>query len=83
MMHTPAEPELATVPAPTGEALVSFLRASAHEWSGITGAVDPDALIMFGLYVVVSLTGGLTFNTISIALPKIVDERLGADVPLL
>jgi DNA-binding MarR family transcriptional regulator len=49
MMHTPAEPELATVPAPTGEALVSFLRASAHEWSGITGAVDPDALIMFGL----------------------------------
>ena len=41
------------------------------------------ALTMFGLYVVVSLAGGLTFNTISIALPKIVDERLGADVPLL
>lgn len=41
------------------------------------------ALIMFGLYVVISLAGGLTFNTISIALPKIVDERLGADVPLL
>jgi len=32
---------------------------------------------------VISLSGGLTFNTISIALPKIVDERLGADVPLL
>jgi MFS family permease len=41
------------------------------------------ALTMFGLYVVISLAGGLTFNTISIALPKIVDERLGADVPLL
>jgi MFS family permease len=41
------------------------------------------ALIMFGLYVVISLAGGLTFNTISIALPKIVDERLGTDVPLL
>jgi MFS family permease len=41
------------------------------------------ALIMFSLYVVISLAGGLTFNTISIALPKIVDERLGADVPLL
>src|ERR1700690_453545 len=40
-------------------------------------------LTMFGLYVVISLAGGLTFNTISIALPKIVDERLGADVPLL
>lgn len=41
------------------------------------------ALVMFGLYTVISLAGGLTFNTISIALPKIVDERLGADVPLL
>jgi len=41
------------------------------------------AMILFGLYVVISLSGGLTFNTISIALPKIVDERLGAEVPLL
>jgi MFS family permease len=41
------------------------------------------AMIMFGLYVVISLAGGLTFNTISIALPKIVDERLGEGVPLL
>jgi len=41
------------------------------------------ALIMFSLYVVISLAGGLTFNTISIALPKIVDERLGEGVPLL
>src|SRR3989304_1045762 len=40
-------------------------------------------LIMFGLYVVISLSGGLTFNTISIALPKIVDERLGAGVARL
>jgi MFS family permease len=41
------------------------------------------AMILFALYVVISLAGGLTFNTISIALPKIVDERLGTDVPLL
>lgn len=40
-------------------------------------------MIMLGLYVVISLSGGLTFNTISIALPKIVDERLGTGVPLL
>ena len=40
------------------------------------------AVIMFGLYVVISLSGGLTFNTVSIALPKIVDERAGADLPL-
>jgi MFS family permease len=41
------------------------------------------ALAMFAIYVVISLTGGLTFNTVSIALPKIVDERLGRDVPLI
>lgn len=41
------------------------------------------AATMFGLYVVVSLTGGLTFNAMLIALPKIVDERLGSDVPLI
>src|SRR5947209_1539568 len=31
----------------------------------------------------VPLCAGLVFNIVSIALPKIVDERLGADVPLL
>lgn len=41
------------------------------------------AIIMFSLYVVISLAGGLTFNTVSIALPKIVDERLGEGVSLL
>jgi MFS family permease len=35
------------------------------------------ALIVFGIYVVVSLTSGLIFNTVSVALPKIIDERLG------
>ncbi|MBI3435026.1 MAG: MFS transporter [Proteobacteria bacterium] len=38
---------------------------------------------MLGLYAVISLAGGLVFNTVIIALPKIVDERLGEDVPLL
>lgn len=41
------------------------------------------AMIMFGLYIVISLCGGLVFNTMSIALPKIVDERAGSDLPLL
>lgn len=41
------------------------------------------AMTLFGLYVVISLAGGLTFNTISIALPKMVDARIGADVPLV
>jgi len=41
------------------------------------------AMMLFGLYVVISLAGGLTFNVISIALPKIVDARLGANMPLV
>ncbi len=41
------------------------------------------AIIMFGCYIVISLAGGLTFNTALIALPKLVDERVGAGVPLM
>jgi MFS family permease len=41
------------------------------------------AFMFFGIYVVISATSGLTFNTVTIALPKIVDERLGAGVSLL
>jgi MFS family permease len=41
------------------------------------------AATIFGLFVVIALCAGLVFNIVSVALPKIVDERLGADVPLL
>lgn len=37
-------------------------------------------LVLFGLYVVISLAGGIVFNTVSVALPKIVDERLGGTI---
>jgi len=41
-------------------------------------ALSPTAAAMiFGLFVVVALSAGLVFNTISISLPKIVDERVG------
>ena len=35
------------------------------------------ALIMFGLFVVISIMSGLVFNTVLVALPKLVDEQLG------
>ncbi|MBI4275415.1 MAG: MFS transporter [Rhizobiales bacterium] len=41
------------------------------------------AVAVLAIYAVISLAAGLTFNTVSIALPKIVDERLGGDVPLI
>jgi MFS family permease len=41
------------------------------------------AAIIFLLFVVVALSAGLVFNTISVALPKIVDERVGDGIPLI
>jgi len=81
-----------TVPAliciATGIAYVMLVPDDRHRTASRKTVADVvlsprAAVILFGLYVVISLSGGLTFNTISIALPKIVDERLGADVPLL
>ncbi len=41
------------------------------------------AAMIFGLFVVVALSAGLVFNTISISLPKIVDERVGNGISLM
>jgi MFS family permease len=41
------------------------------------------AAAMFGLFIVIALTAGLIFNAMTVALPKIVEERLGQDVPLV
>jgi len=38
---------------------------------------------LFTLFLIIALTAGLTFHILTIALPKIVDERLGDGVPLL
>jgi len=42
-----------------------------------------DAALLFGLFIVIALTAGTVFNVLTIALPKIVDERLAENVPLL
>ncbi len=43
----------------------------------------PIAVTLFALFVIVALSAGLVFNTISVSLPKIVDERVGNDISLL
>ena len=40
------------------------------------GLSNATAAILFGLFMVVALSAGLVFNTLSVALPKIVDERV-------
>lgn len=41
------------------------------------------AAAIFVLFIVVALSAGLVFNTISVALPKIVDERVGNGISLV
>src|SRR5260370_1216315 len=41
------------------------------------------AASIFGLFVVIALCAGLVFNIVAVWLPKIVDERLGSEVPLV
>jgi MFS family permease len=41
------------------------------------------AATVFALFILIAMTAGLVFNTVTIALPKIVDERLGIDVSLV
>jgi MFS family permease len=46
--------------------------------------LSPRAMAMtFCCYVVISLAGGLTFNTALIALPKLIDERVGQGMALV
>jgi len=41
------------------------------------------AVTMFLLFIVISIMSGLVFNTVLVALPKLVDEQLGASVDLM
>ncbi len=40
------------------------------------------AAAMFGLFMLIAVTAGLIFNVVTVSLPKIVEERIGQDVPL-
>jgi MFS family permease len=62
-------------------------RESRHEKSRGTVAEVPlatwMAVTMFSLFVVIALCAGLVFHIVTVALPKILDERVSADLPLL
>ena len=72
----------------TGFAYLRFVPNEARHGASRSAAPDVSlspaaAAAIFGLFVVVALCAGLVFNTISIALPKIIDERAGGDISLL
>jgi MFS family permease len=72
----------------TGLAYLAFIPDDGHRVGSRQAvaevALSPKAAaLMLALYVVISLASGLTFNTMTVALPKIVDERLGQAAPLI
>ena len=65
----------------TGIAYVWLIPNEAQHKSARSATADVPlstavAAIIFGLFIVVALAAGLVFNTLSVALPKIVDERV-------
>ena len=40
------------------------------------------AVTVFGLFILIAMSAGLVFNTVTIALPKILDERIGGGITL-
>jgi MFS family permease len=57
--------------------------AAARSNSPDVSLSNTSAAMIFGLFIVVALSAGLVFNTISISLPKIVDERVGNGISLV
>jgi MFS family permease len=52
--------------------------------SSIDARLSPQAMfVLFACFTIVALAAGLSFNVISVALPKLLDERLGQGVPLM
>jgi MFS family permease len=49
---------------------------SARNASPEVGVSNAVAVVLLGLFALVALSAGLVFNTLSVALPKIVDERI-------
>ena len=65
----------------TGAAYLWLIPGEAKHKSARSSAPDVPlsatvAAIIFGLFIVVALSAGLVFNTLAVALPKIVDERV-------
>jgi MFS family permease len=70
-----------------GLAYLALVPDDRHHSAGRSAAPDVRlapwvAATVFGLFVLIAMSAGLVFNTVTIALPKIIDERLGAGISL-
>jgi MFS family permease len=72
----------------TGILYLVLVPNDRHKAAGRTAAPDVAlapwlAATIFALFIVIALSAGLVFHIATVALPKIVDERLGLDISLL
>jgi len=72
----------------TGVAYLALVPNDRMQAAGRSSAPDVRltawvAAAVFGLFILIAVTAGLVFNTVTIALPKIVDERLHFNLSLV
>jgi len=72
----------------TGTSYLCFVRretrrAAPRDASAEVVLSTPAAATIFALFMIIALGAGLVINTITLALPKIVDERIGGNIPLI
>ena len=72
----------------TGVAYWMLVPGDRHEASGRSSTPDVRLAVwlmasVFGLFILIGTTAGLVFNTVTIALPKVIDERIGSGISLV
>ena len=71
----------------TGIAYLLLVPDDRHQAAGRNAIAEVSLsmrmmIAIFALFVLIGITAGLVFNTVTIALPKVIDERLGGTVSL-
>jgi MFS family permease len=71
----------------TGIAYLLLVPDDRHQAANRSSAADVQLAMwimvsVFGLFMLIGTTAGLVFNTVTIALPKLIDERLGGGISL-
>ena len=72
----------------TGVAYLALVPDDRQQKAGRSAAPDVrlsmgTMLTVFALFVLIGTTAGLVFNTVTIALPKLIDDRLGNSISLV
>jgi predicted MFS family arabinose efflux permease len=72
----------------TGLAYLAMVPDDRRDAAGRSSAPDVRLTVwimasVFGFFILIGTTAGLVFNTVTIALPKVIDERIGSGISLV